>query len=371
LDGLVDLSRRQGVDVRPSLLRVLTDLYVQQPQRHTDEEERQYAELAGRLLPVVDKATRVTVATKLASYPFAPATVIEQLSRDVAEVASLVQHKSTAMPIDAKPTTEELITAIFGPAAPPSRAQAPSPAIAKQTAPVAEATTAKPAASAAVKTIAETATPAPSLDATAEKEEPATEQSLGTRFLAAHSDARLEMLLNMEDEHVPTNAPLRPASADTISRLETAALAQKPQEFAHELQQALSLLPSVAMQITQDATGETLLVTARALGMPAAVLQRILIFLNPAIGHSVQRVFALANFYERVSRNAAVRLVESWRRDATQTRKVRYVGVHAPETAERTSTLMDHARRGVARTSDTAGQRGENVATTDRRQRTT
>ncbi|MBN9551156.1 MAG: hypothetical protein J0H31_20405, partial [Alphaproteobacteria bacterium] len=77
----------QGVDVRPSLLRVLTDLYVQQPQRHTDEEERQYAELARRLLPVVDKATRVTVATKLASYPFAPATVIEQLSRDVAEVA--------------------------------------------------------------------------------------------------------------------------------------------------------------------------------------------------------------------------------------------------------------------------------------------
>ncbi|MBN8958721.1 MAG: hypothetical protein J0H17_19470, partial [Rhizobiales bacterium] len=135
LDGLVDLSRRQGVDVRPSLLRVLTDLYVQQPQRHTDEEERQYAELARRLLPVVDKATRVTVATKLASYPFAPATVIEQLSRDVAEVASLVQHKSTAMPIDAKPTTEELITAIFGPAAPPSRAQAPSPAIAKQTTP--------------------------------------------------------------------------------------------------------------------------------------------------------------------------------------------------------------------------------------------
>jgi hypothetical protein len=352
---------------------VLTDLYVQQPQRHTDEEERQYAELAGRLLPVVDKATRMAVATKLASYPFAPATVLEQLSHDVAEVANLIQHKSTAMPIDARPTTEELITAIFGPAVSPSHAQAPSPAIVEQTAPVAATATAKFEVDAekTAKTITVTATPVPSLDATAEQEEPAPEQNLGTRFLAAHSDTRLEMLLNMEDEHVPTNAPLRPASADTISRLETAALAQKPQEFAQELQQALSLLPSVAMQITQDATGETLLVAARALGMPAAVLQRILIFLNPAIGHSVQRVFALANFYERVSRNAAARLVESWRRDATQARKVRYVGVHAPEAAERTSTLMDHARRGVARTSDTAGQRGENATTTERRQRTT
>jgi hypothetical protein len=277
------------------------------------------------------------------------------------------------MPIDAKPTTEELITAIFGPAASPTPTQAPpSPTIAEQTAPIAANATAKPETSAekTAKTIAEPATPAPSLDVTAEQEEP-PEQNLGTRFLAAHSEARLEMLLNMEDEHVPTNAPLRPASADTISRLETAALAQKPQEFAHELQQALSLLPSVAMQITQDATGETLLVAARALGMPAAVLQRILIFLNPAIGNSVQRVFALANFYERVSRNAAARLVESWRRDGTQARKVRYVGVHAPEAAERTATLMDHARRGVARTSDTAGQRGESAATTERRQRTT
>ena len=28
-DGLMTLSRREGVDIRPTLLRVLTDLYVQ------------------------------------------------------------------------------------------------------------------------------------------------------------------------------------------------------------------------------------------------------------------------------------------------------------------------------------------------------
>jgi hypothetical protein len=220
------------------------------------------------------------------------------------------------------------------------------------------------------ETLAQPEGPA-ALETTAEQITGPQEQSLGERFLTADSDARCDMLLNMEDEHVPTHTPPRSASADTISRLETAAMAQQPHEFARELQQALSLLPSVAQQITQDATGETLLVAARALGMPAAVLQRILIFLNPAIGHSVQRVFTLAKFYARVSRNAAARLVESWRRDATQARKVRYVGVHAPEAAERTSTLMDHARRGLARTSDTAAQRGETAATTDRRQRTT
>ena len=78
LDGLVDLSRRRGIDVRPSLLRVLTDLYVQQ-KRHTADEERQYAELAVRLLPKVDVATRAAVAAKLAAYPAPPrgATAID------------------------------------------------------------------------------------------------------------------------------------------------------------------------------------------------------------------------------------------------------------------------------------------------------
>jgi hypothetical protein len=38
-DGLMTLSRREGVDIRPTLLRVLTDLYVQ-TSAHSDDEER-------------------------------------------------------------------------------------------------------------------------------------------------------------------------------------------------------------------------------------------------------------------------------------------------------------------------------------------
>src|SRR3954462_11690417 len=89
LDGLVALSRREGVDVRPALLRVLTDLYVQE-KHHSREDEQQYVELALRLLPAVDLATRKTVASKLGSSPFAPAAVIEHLASDVSEIAGLV-----------------------------------------------------------------------------------------------------------------------------------------------------------------------------------------------------------------------------------------------------------------------------------------
>ena len=70
-DGLMTLSRREGVDVRPTLLRVLTDLYVQAP-THSEDEQRQFVELATRLIDQVDDATRAAVKARLAIYPQTP-----------------------------------------------------------------------------------------------------------------------------------------------------------------------------------------------------------------------------------------------------------------------------------------------------------
>ena len=78
LDGLTELAYRDGVDIKPTLLRVMTDLYVQKPV-HTVEEEVQYIELAARLIDQVDAATRATIAERLGSYPAAPHAVIERL----------------------------------------------------------------------------------------------------------------------------------------------------------------------------------------------------------------------------------------------------------------------------------------------------
>src|SRR5689334_24492157 len=79
IEGLVDLASRDGIDVRPTLLRVLTDLYVQ-TRSHTPDEEAQYTELALRLLDNVDVVTRATVAVRLAAYPRAPLAVLHRLS---------------------------------------------------------------------------------------------------------------------------------------------------------------------------------------------------------------------------------------------------------------------------------------------------
>ena len=77
-DGLMTLSRREGVDIRPTLLRVLTDLYVQ-ASAHSVDEERQFIELASRLIDEVDDATRAAVRARLAIYPLTPAVVLRKL----------------------------------------------------------------------------------------------------------------------------------------------------------------------------------------------------------------------------------------------------------------------------------------------------
>ena len=77
-DGLMTLSRREGVDIRPTLLRVLTDLYVQ-ANAHTSDEERQFVELTSRLIDAVDDATRAAVRARLAVYPGTPAEILKRL----------------------------------------------------------------------------------------------------------------------------------------------------------------------------------------------------------------------------------------------------------------------------------------------------
>src|SRR4030088_3101544 len=77
-DGLMTLSRREGVDIRPPLLRVLTELYVQAA-AHSSDEERQFVELTSRLIDQVDDATRAAVRARLAIYPGTPVEVSRKL----------------------------------------------------------------------------------------------------------------------------------------------------------------------------------------------------------------------------------------------------------------------------------------------------
>jgi hypothetical protein len=103
-----------------------------------------------------------------------------------------------------------------------------------------------------------------------------------------------------------------------------------------------------------DPSGEPLLVAAKALAMPSVALQRILMFIDPAIGESVQRVFDLAGLYERVSRDAAHKIIDSMRgREPVRARK-------AAPVAHRPMYYDDEAargRRGTGRRLGTASEK--------------
>src|SRR5512143_4153585 len=108
-DGLITLSRREGVDIRPTLLRVLTDLYVQ-ARSHSSDEERQFVELASRLIDQVDDATRAAVKARLAIYPSTPAEIMDKLGLqrsppgEMLPVAAAIAAAPTSAPTVKAPT---------------------------------------------------------------------------------------------------------------------------------------------------------------------------------------------------------------------------------------------------------------------------
>ena len=95
-EELLDLGHGDGIDMRPTLLRVLTDLYLQRP-THTPDDERYYTELALRLIDAADISQRSVLAFRLARYPSAPRPVIERLARDTIEVAAPVLAHSPCL----------------------------------------------------------------------------------------------------------------------------------------------------------------------------------------------------------------------------------------------------------------------------------
>ena len=298
LDGLDDLARQRGVDTRPTLARVLTDLYVQKP-AHTLDEETHYTELVLRLLDAVEVGTRAMVAHKLATYPAAPRAVVLRLARDVIDVADPVLRHSPCLPGAELAAIGKECGALH------------AAAIAARRAPI--GTSARvPAARPSAASLLPRSSPWRQLIGEVEALAP-VETGLGELFLGASSEQRRVILANLDpaDPIPPRHVP-----GESVARLEAAALARRPEEFADELGRALGVNGETARRMVDDKDGEPLLIAARALDMSSEVLVRILLFVNPAIGESVSRVFALAQLYLDVPRAAALQVLASLRTGA-------------------------------------------------------
>lgn len=319
LDGLTELGSRAGVDMRPTLLRVLTDLYVHRLS-HTPNEERHYTELALRLLEAVEVQTRVAVAKRIASYLSPPLRVMQWLSGDVPEVAAQLRSHPLLQP--------------------PAQVDR---SVAQSALPVNDDDTADEEAGG---------------PATSRTIDLAIARELNELFFAANADERRLILLNL---HVV--APVSAAGVDVsrdpsvAERLEAAALSGNREAFAQDLARALQIPREQARRIARDDLGEPVVVGAKVLGMPREVLYRVLMFVNPVVGHSVERVHALAALYAEMTQPAAEGMVAIWQ--ALQQRG-RADAKHRP------LTPPDETRR-HARPSTTAQRNPAAPRTNDRR----
>ena len=87
-----------NVDIRPTLLRAMVDLYVQK-QTHTEDEAQHFTKQALRLIDLVDPKTRMDVANKIAGYPTAPAAVRQRLLKELISVQAPEPAYAEASPL--------------------------------------------------------------------------------------------------------------------------------------------------------------------------------------------------------------------------------------------------------------------------------
>ena len=271
------LSRREGVDIRPTLLRVLTDLYVQ-TSAHSADEERHFVELTSRLIEQVDDATRAAVRARLAIYPATPAEIMDKLG---------LRRSNPGQDL---PLAPAIATA--------PRQRADSEAADRSA--VADGVYAGDAAQRCRRT---------------------------QRHVLRGCGASERALILHNLDNTPLKAsPRIPAAraARALHILEMAAFAEDTANFALELGEALILTQRIAEQVVHDPGGEPLACAARALDMPSATFQRVLLFLNPEFGSSVHNVYRLSRLYDRLSERSALVMLAAWRGSTMAVTRAKY-----------------------------------------------
>jgi len=329
------------------------------------DEEPQYTQLALRLLDETDVPARTAVRTRLAAHANAPRAIILRLARDVLTVAEPVLRSSSQLaPADLDAIVRERGPTYAAIIAERATSQPTSPSVSR---PLAAATVelpihvqrpmppqldVLPVSSARTDDTAEMSAV---VEANTSDVKPDTQpdmppdmeaKELCGLFFAADSLERRLILISLE--FLPTAAPTLPLmmqQAD-IWRFESAALQHKTEAVLRELERALGISRRTALRIVEDDRGEPIVAAAKAMELPADVLKRILLFMNPRVGQSVDRVYELAGLYADITVGAARRLIGIWRdADPPDMRTAKHAALWQDAVEQARTALSDNTRR--------------------------
>ncbi|QPF87072.1 DUF2336 domain-containing protein [Bradyrhizobium genosp. L] len=293
------LSRREGVDIRPTLLRVLTDLYVQ-ASAHSADEEQQFVELTSRLIDEVDDATRAAVRARLAIYPATPARIMDKLG---------LRHGDAGQPMPAA-------SPLPAPAPPTPPSRIPTDAELRM------------AASLSMR--------------------PNDAAEISEMFFTATASERAQILQNLQDTPLKAAARISTArAARAVHILEMAAFAEDIENFTLEVGEALILPSRIAAQVVNDPGGEPLACAMRALDMSGPAFQRILMFLNPDAGSQFTYVYRLSRLYDRLSERSALVILAAWRGSTMAVARAKYRSSLYDDERQRARATPSQARPAV------------------------
>lgn len=334
---LIGLARSNGIDVRPTLLRVLVDQFVIDT-HHPAAEVTRFGELVLNLLPRASEADRVVVAEKLAGHRQTPTAVARRLASDVGVVARPILLQSRAL------SDDDLFLAVR------SGDLAKALAVAERediglAALVALEEMDDPAIRAALAARVgrqPTSGRMPSASGPAE---------IGQRFLAGSASQRESLIAELAMAQQPLPAGSAPRMAEAGQGLEVAALSRRPHALAEAVGRIFGLDSELARRIASDPGGEPLVACARALDLGPQATTRILLFAHEAIGTSVDRIYALAALYEAMPRAAAITILRSWQAAVGQdvaTRTARYQPVYAADASDRVGARQAASTTGRA-----------------------
>lgn len=316
LHGLLAIAQEEGLDMKPVLLRVLTDLYVSAP-NHSTAEAAQFREIASQMIPHVDEQTALVVACKLAAYPGTPPALAEVLVARADDAARITLGDAVWLPralmLEHAAVADRLLAAAVG-----ARADldgALMRLLLSRNEAVIDVTLAGNTAVALPHDVKD------ELLARGRDERAIaiamlartdlTGADRAVHFAAADKTMRTQIV----EEAIRLaqlsgrNRHQRRAPDALVSALESAAVSRDDRSFLTVLALGLGTGPAKAETVLADRSGESLAIALAALGVDDEVAARIFMFRDPLIGHSTQRVFALVELMRRVHWAAADRII--------------------------------------------------------------
>ncbi len=344
---------RQNPDaeIRPLLLRIVVDLFLQKP-HHAPADLRTFEAIVGPLLTDADPATRRRLIERLFDHPATPAALLERLMDDEALIATdLYRHASFD-------EAGLLAAAATGPA--------------MVAASIAQRTDLPPSVVRALVRRPELRVATAVAENAAIAFEPAELQAMvararGDRDLAERLAARigdplavapLFPLLSPRQRRRMIEAVRRldlgcrqwgrpdGATTATLARLDQLALAGEWDSFEDALCLAVGGRTSALRPLLHEGGGDVLALALAAVGATEELAARIFILGEPAIGRSVAAVRRLATLVATLAPTAARRLLEAMLAGATETR--RPLADTLPPPARRIEAVPTAPRRDLA-----------------------